>query len=63
MFLTTLHFGYLFFRVLGVKNTCGVQSVSIHDNAEETGSGYGMEVAMLQKASELLVQAFRHAQR
>lgn len=37
------------------------QSVSLHDVADETGSGYGIEVAQLQKSSDLLTQAFRLA--
>lgn len=40
-----------------------LQSVSLNDVAEETGTGYGIEIAHLQKASEMLAQAFRLAQR
>lgn len=39
------------------------QSVSLHDVAEETGSGYGVEIAQLQKSSDMLAQAFKLAHR
>ena len=38
-----------------------VRSVSLHDVADETGSGYGIELAQLQKSSDLLTNAFRLA--
>eukprot|EP00752_Nemacystus_decipiens_P018228 g16356.t1 len=42
---------------------CYWESVSLHDVAEETGSGYGVEIAQLQKSSGLLEQAFKLAHR
>lgn len=39
------------------------QSASLHDVAEETGSGYGVEIAQLQKASDLLAHAFKLSHR
>eukprot|EP00903_Cladosiphon_okamuranus_P015118 g13981.t1 len=40
---------------------CYWESVSLHDVAEETGSGYGVEIAQLQKASDMLEKAFKLA--
>lgn len=39
------------------------QSVSLHDVADETGSGYGVEIAQLQKSSDMLEKAFKLAHR
>ena len=39
------------------------QSVSLHDVADETGSGYGVEIAQLQKSSGMLDKAFKLAHR
>ncbi|CAM9301607.1 unnamed protein product, partial [Hapterophycus canaliculatus] len=38
---------------------CYWESVGLHDVADETGSGYGIEIAQLQKASDMLVHAFK----
>ncbi|CAM9517364.1 unnamed protein product, partial [Ectocarpus fasciculatus] len=39
------------------------ESVGLHDVAEETGTGYGVEIAHLQKSSDLLARAFKQAHR
>lgn len=38
-----------------------MKSVGFHDVADETGTGYGIEIAQLQKASDMLAHAFKLA--
>lgn len=40
-----------------------VKSVARNDVADETGTGYGVEISYLQKAAAMLTQAFHLAQR